>query len=801
MNPIRGISFHCAKPGLDRRNGDAKFRLTRRANTLYGLMVIGLGLVSAQDGRSASAPGACPPPAAGAFTGCYYSGTSLSGNPVFVHTDSQINFDWANSAPDSSVSPDNFSASWNGNFAFGAGNYMFTVVTSDGMRLYMDGNLILDVWHDQSPNVYTVAQNVAGGNHLVTVEYYEKTGGATAQVFWKNNSPVSQAPPVISSFAANPASAAPGTRVTLSWSVSGATAVTMDNGIGDVTNASSVVVYPAKTTKYTLTASNAGGSTSVVASAVIGAGGDSQPPTAPVLVSGTARSAAEVDLAWNASTDNVGVSGYQILRNGAALTSVAGTVTTFVDTTVSPSTTYLYTVKAYDAAGNYSAASNVIQVATPAGAQPQGACPPPATGTLTGCYYSGITLSGNPVFIRTDPQINFNWANASPDPSVPNLNFSVRWQGNFAFTAGTYLFTAVTSDGMRLYVDGNVILNQWNDQSPNVYTVSQTMSPGNHLIAVEYYEETGGATAQVMWKNTSPAAQLPVISSFSATPVSAASGQAVTLAWSAAGATSLQIDNGIGDVTSLSNTVVHPAQTTTYTLTASNPAGNATAQTTVTISSGGDTQPPTAPVLVSGLAVSPTEVDLTWTASSDNVGIAGYQIIRNGSVIGSVPGTALNYADTTASSSTTYSYSVKAYDASGNYSSASNAVQATTPATSPVSVTWYGGCWYHGTIYGITGNFQAIDFDLKTPNPVPLQGTLFDGPNCTANGGDNLNDFNSLTGSTHMIQGFSHNPDAMPTSALYWIGDRTSDGKCLPGAPCSGCINYNQQTPACSELP
>lgn len=96
-----------------------------------------------------------------------------------------------------------------------------------------------------------------------------------------------------------------------------------------------------------------------------GTSSDTLPPTVPTL-SGSAASATSVNLSWTASTDNVGVKGYQVLRNGAALATVT-TGTTYVDVAASPSTTYTYTVKAFDAANNYSSASNAVTVATPAG--------------------------------------------------------------------------------------------------------------------------------------------------------------------------------------------------------------------------------------------------------------------------------------------------------------------------------------------------------------------------------------------------------------------------------------------------
>jgi len=223
---------------------------------------------------------------------------------------------------------------------------------------------------------------------------------------------------------------------------------------------------------------------------------------------------------------------------------------------------------------------------------------------------------------------------------------------------------------------------------------------------------------------------------------------------------------------------------------------------TVQVSSGADTQPPTVPTLLSATAVSATEVDLTWTASTDNVGVAGYQIIRNGSPLSYFPGTPLTYADTTVSAATGYTYTVNAYDAAGNHSASSNALQVTTPAAPSISVTWYGACWYQGTVGGVTGMFQAIDFDMVTSTPVPVQGTLFYGPTCDSSlGTDNLNDFNTLTGSTHRIQGFSHNVNIENVSAVYWMGTATQDGQCAPGAPCSGCVHYTPSTPLCSILP
>ena len=95
---------------------------------------------------------------------------------------------------------------------------------------------------------------------------------------------------------------------------------------------------------------------------------DGQPPTVPGGVNATAVSSSSVTVAWNASSDTVGVTGYTVYRNGASVGTAVGGALSFSDTTVSPSTTYGYTVDAFDAAGNHSAASSpAVQVTTPAG--------------------------------------------------------------------------------------------------------------------------------------------------------------------------------------------------------------------------------------------------------------------------------------------------------------------------------------------------------------------------------------------------------------------------------------------------
>ena len=123
-------------------------------------------------------------------------------------------------------------------------------------------------------------------------------------------------------------------------------------------------------------------------------------PGAPTLVSKTDRSAS---IQWPAATDNIGVTGYIIFRDGQQVGTSA--TTSYSDSGLSPSTTYSYTVKATDAALNLSDASAPLAVLTDA-ASPQ------ANG-LQGEYFDNIDLT-NPKLTRVDPTVNFDWVPAHP---------------------------------------------------------------------------------------------------------------------------------------------------------------------------------------------------------------------------------------------------------------------------------------------------------------------------------------------------------------------------------------------------
>jgi chitodextrinase len=122
------------------------------------------------------------------------------------------------------------------------------------------------------------------------------------------------------------------------------------------------------TYSYTVQAFDAAGNTSVQSASAIATtqtAPDTQAPSVPTGLTGTAISPTQINLTWNASTDNVGVTGYAVYLNNVALATT--TATSFQHTGLTPGTTYNYRVSAHDAVPNYSAwTATPVSVKTPA---------------------------------------------------------------------------------------------------------------------------------------------------------------------------------------------------------------------------------------------------------------------------------------------------------------------------------------------------------------------------------------------------------------------------------------------------
>lgn len=125
----------------------------------------------------------------------------------------------------------------------------------------------------------------------------------------------------------------------------------------------------------------------------------------------------------------------------------------------------------------------------------------PSAGTgLKGEYFDNQDLTALKV-TRTDAAVNFDWGSGSPDPTIGADSFSIRWTGSIeAPSTGTYVFTTTSDDGVRLWVNGQLLINNWTDHSSSEDSGSIALTGGQrYAIRMEYYENTGLAVAKLSW--------------------------------------------------------------------------------------------------------------------------------------------------------------------------------------------------------------------------------------------------------------------------------------------------------------
>ena len=348
-----------------------------------------------------------------------------------------------------------------------------------------------------------------------------------------------------------------------------------------------------------------------------GAGtGDQMPPTAPANLKSAYYGRNALDLSWDKSTDNVGVTQYDVYVNGAYKVSTKGTDTTIYGLTAN--TAYTYTVKAFDKAGNASDFSNAITVSNSAnGFQYK--------------FYQG-TWSVLPNFSSLTPVKTGTSANVdvSVRPSGVNTNYAFVWEGYINIrTPGTYKFETVSDDGSKLYFNtpyspaATPLVN--NDglhaATPASGTVTN-LAAGIYPITITYFQQDGDGTMQVYWTGPTTTRQLIPNVAF-----------------------------------------IEQVQ---------------------------DNTAPTAPTNLKATYTGRTFADISWDASTDNVGVAKYNVYANS--IFQFSTTATSVTIDSLKPNNNYYFEVKAYDAAGNFS-ASAFTSSVTTAANGLRYKYYEGAW------------------------------------------------------------------------------------------------------------
>jgi hypothetical protein len=120
---------------------------------------------------------------------------------------------------------------------------------------------------------------------------------------------------------------------------------------------------------------------------------------------------------------------------------------------------------------------------------------------LLGTYYNDPEFAGTPLE-RVDPQIQFDWKDQSPLVGIDAHTFSVRWTGKIkALGAGEYTFFTTSDDGVRLFIDGKTVINNWTDHSAFEDSGKITLETGkSYDITLEFFENYGVAQMELRWQ-------------------------------------------------------------------------------------------------------------------------------------------------------------------------------------------------------------------------------------------------------------------------------------------------------------
>jgi len=431
----------------------------------------------------------------------------------------------------------------------------------------------------------------------------------------------------------------------------------------NITNFSDAGLTSATTYTYRVQASNGSGNSaySNLASATT-SGPDITPPTAPTALKATAVSQSQVNLTWTASTDNVAVAGYRVFRTGhswptgcsTTATQIASpTGTSFSDTGIAPRTAYCYFVSAVDAAGNVSVGSNLA-------AAPIDATAPTAP---TGLTATAVSSS----------QVNLSWT-ASTDNWAVQAYAVLRDSVVLGYPTGTSFsdagLTPATTYTYFVYAidtSGNESLTHSNSASATT-SASDTTAPS----APAGLTASATSSSQINLSWTASTDSIGVI------------GYQVDRCQGAGCTTFVQVATPTG--TTFNDVGLAPSTSYSYQARATDAAGNVSANSNLasaTTQAPPDTTAPTAPTGLTATAASTTQINLTWAASADDVGVTSYRVERclgtscTNFVEIAAPA-ATSFSDTGLTAETSYSYRVRATDAAGNLSGYSNVASGTT---------------------------------------------------------------------------------------------------------------------------
>ncbi|MCJ7737306.1 MAG: PA14 domain-containing protein [Anaerolineae bacterium] len=385
-------------------------------------------------------PTPIPSPTPHAWRGEYYDNWNLDGEAL-IRNDPQIDFVWGDRAPFGGLPADNFSVRWTRTLLFESGTYRFRAQVDDGVRVYIDGILVIDEWWVGSRREVTIDHSLSAGNHHLRVEYFESSGAASIQfgweqilnpvfVYWKGEYWTNR------SLEDDPILVRDDRVIDFDWGLDGPAVVLPPDS------------FSARWTRQVQ------------------------------FEVASYRFHAVVDDGVRLWIDNSLVIDDWQVGSARELTADISLVAGVHDVRVE------YFELAQDAQ---------IRVWWEK-------LPAPSFSEWRAEYWDNQYLSGNPVLVRNDREIDFDWAAGSPAFGMPADGFSARWGDTLDFPSNNYRFYAFSDDGIRFYIDGSLVLDEWHDSDGSLTYMVDLHLSGEHWVVVDYYENTAGAKVKVWWE-------------------------------------------------------------------------------------------------------------------------------------------------------------------------------------------------------------------------------------------------------------------------------------------------------------
>jgi chitodextrinase len=497
-----------------------------------------------------------------------------------------------------------------------------------------------------------------------------------------------------------------------------------------------------------------------------GANPDITPPSVPTSLVLTGRSATEIDISWAASTDNVGVTGYHVYRNAAM---VATTVDpNYSDLSLTPNTTYVYTISAFDAATNESAQSSGLTAATLADTSP-----PSVPGNLhqTGQTTSSISIAWNAssdnvgvtgydvyrngALVRSQPGTTYtdtglavytgyvytiaahdaanNGSNLSaslnagtaPDTTAPSVPDNLRKTGS-TVSSISLAWDAATDDvgvtGYHVYRSGSLIASIGGTS----YTDNGLNVSSSYTYTVQAYDAAANNSAQSAPYNTTSSNDTTAPTIPSSVHATSTMDTSLSIAWTAStddvAVTGYKVYRGgtlLGTTTSTSynDTGLTPVTQYDYTIKAYDAAANdSAASATFSATTAYDTTAPSVPANLQSSAITDTTISLSWSVATDNVAVTGYDLYRGNAIITTTTGT--NFTDTNLGVNTSYTYRIRAHDGSNNSSAQSSPVTISTIPDTVAPATPTGLASPSSTTTSIDLIWNATTDDASPPSAI-----------------------------------------------------------------------------------